>query len=114
NRRRIQAGPGMVPGAWAGTGRSDGPGTARAGVDRQRRRGQSASLARPAGDTSLDRPGPLVALQLRLPVDPDRHSVLRSALHHGTVGAAGAEELERDPERDLHRAAVRFAAVSGE
>jgi sulfoxide reductase catalytic subunit YedY len=55
--------------------------------------------------------GPLVASQLRLPVGPYRRGVLRPAVHHRAVGAAGAGELERHHQRDLDRHPVRVAAL---
>ncbi|MFE7332538.1 hypothetical protein ACFU8W_48415 [Streptomyces sp. NPDC057565] len=116
---RLQFDAGSTPGkvaaaAWPGAGGPDGPGTARACLDGQGRRGQSASVAWPAGDPALDRSGPVVALQLRPALAHQRCAVLRVAVHHRAVAAAGAAELGRDPQCGFGRDPVPVAGFARE
>src|SRR5215831_12672813 len=92
-RRRVRARPGAAAASRPGAAGPDGAGTARACVDGEGRRGHLARLARHSRDTALDRPGPLVAFQLRLSLGPYRRDVLHAAVRHGSVEAAGAGEL---------------------
>src|SRR5262249_11679117 len=68
-------------------------------------------LARPARDTALDRPGPLVALQLRPAMGHHRRGVLRAAVQHRPMAPADSGQLEHLPQRGLDRDTVRLAEL---
>nr|WP_121764785.1 hypothetical protein [Streptomyces chartreusis] len=63
-RLQFDAGQGVAAPARPGAGGPDCPGVARTSLDGKGRCGQPARVARPAGNPALDRPGPVVALQL--------------------------------------------------
>src|SRR5262249_45422895 len=88
--RGVQTWPRVAAPARPGAAGPDAAGTARACLDGQGRRGQPPKLDRHPRDTPLDWPGPLVALQLRLALAHQWRGLLRVAVHHGAVAAAGA------------------------